>query len=255
MTNWKTQLDAFDSLLKELDGKRKGREGRLRFERSVIIASDIAEQYYCEKKVEMQYLYGEIETEEKSIGTQAHKQLEESAVKIKREELWKEIYGKKPVFAVETFILAKYKDVILAGKPDSILFQAGLPLILFEFKFSKKRIAYSTHHIQAQTYGLILNKMGFDTSHLFYVIVTADPKTRGNQKFRISVITTPIENGPKEAVIEIKDATVHIHKFTLSNIESNLVWAIDYWKQNREATPTNNPNKCTRCEYQTQCQN
>jgi CRISPR/Cas system-associated exonuclease Cas4 (RecB family) len=255
MPKWKNQLEKFDSMLKELQRIREEQNEKLRFGRSIIIASDIAEQHYCEKKVEMQYLHGKIETEEKTIGTQAHEQLEEGAVKIKREEMWKQIYEKKPVFAVETFILAKYKDVILAGKPDSILFQAGLPLILFEFKFSKKRIAYSTHHIQAQTYGLILNKMGFDTSHLFYVIVTADPKTRGNRKFRRSVIATAIENGPKEAVIEIKDATVHIHKFNRANVENNLSWAIDYWKQNREAIPTNNPNKCTRCEYQTQCQN
>ena len=254
MKEWKTQLEGFESMLIELRRSREDQEGRLRFGRSVIIASDIAEQYYCEKKVEMQYLHGEIETEEKTIGTLAHEKLEEDAVKIKREDMWKEIYGKKPVFAVEMFILAKYKAAILAGKPDSILFQAGRPLIIFEFKFSRSRIAYSTHHMQAQTYGVILDKMGFDTSQLFYAIVTANPKTRGSRKFRKEAIAAVIKNGPKEAVLQIKDATIHFHKFDISNIEGNLIWAIDFWKQNREATATNNPNKCFRCEYQTQCQ-
>jgi len=255
LSEWKTQLESFELMLKELQRNREDQDSKLRFGRSVIIASDIAGQYYCEKKVEMQYLHGEIETQEKTIGTLAHEKLEEDAVKIKREDMWKEIYGEKPIFAVEMFILAKYKDIILAGKPDSVLFKAGRPLIIFEFKFSRSQIAYSTHHIQAQTYGVILDKMGFDTSQLFYAIVTADPSTRGNRKFRKEAVAAAIKNGPKEAVLQIKDATIHIHKFDLSNTESNLVWAIDYWKQNREATSTNNPNKCLRCEYQTQCQN
>jgi CRISPR/Cas system-associated exonuclease Cas4 (RecB family) len=246
-------LESFELMLEELCRKREETEGRLRFDRSAIIASDIAKQFYCEKKVEMQYLHGEIETEEKTLGTEAHENLEEGAVKIKRQDLWKEIYGDKPIFAVEMFILAKYKDIILAGKPDSILFKAGFPLIVFEFKFSKSRIAYSTHHIQAQTYGVILNKMGFDTSKLFYAIITSDPKTRGNREFRKEAILTAIQNGPKDAVLQIKDATLHLHKFNLKDIENNLLWAIDFWKQVREATATNNSNKCHRCEYQKLC--
>lgn len=211
--------------------------------------------FTAKKKVEMQYLHGEVETEEKTIGSEAHEKLEEDAVKIRREDLWKKIYGKEPMFAVEMFILAKYKDIILGGMPDSVLFRNGRPLIIFEFKFSRSRIAYLSHHVQARTYGAILEKMGFDTSDLFYAIVTADPKTRGDRKFRSEVIATIIKNGPKETVLPIRDATIHFHKFNLSEVENYLRWAIDFWKQNREATPTNNPNKCIRCEYQTQCQN
>ena len=255
MVVWKSQLEAFDLLSKELIAKKELEQGKLRFNRSIIIASDVAGQFYCEKKVEMQYLHGEVETEEKTVGSNAHRKLEEDAIKIKREDLWKEIYGKKPVFAVEMFILSKYKDIILGGIPDSILFQAGKPLIIFEFKFSKSQIAYLSHHVQARTYGVILQEMGFDTSQLFYAIVTADPKTRGDREFRKQVVATVIKNGPNEVVLPIKDATIHLHKFDLSDIEKNLSWAIDFWKQNREANPTNNPNKCLRCEYQSQCRN
>lgn len=41
----------------------------LRFNRSTICASDIAGQYYCEKKVEMEYIHGKIETKAKTIGS------------------------------------------------------------------------------------------------------------------------------------------------------------------------------------------
>jgi hypothetical protein len=90
MTEWKAQLESFDSLLKELKQNRE-QGSRLRFGRSVIVASDIAEQFYCEKKVEMEYLHGEVETEAKNIGTEAHENLTEDSVKVKREQLWQDI--------------------------------------------------------------------------------------------------------------------------------------------------------------------
>ena len=50
MTVWKAQLENLDSLFEEL---RRNRElgCELRFGRSVIVASDIAEQFYCEKSL------------------------------------------------------------------------------------------------------------------------------------------------------------------------------------------------------------
>ena len=251
--NWKNHLEYFEALREELIQKRSDEANQLRFNRSMLIASDIAGQFYCEKKVEMQYLHGEVETEAKTIGSKAHAALEEDAVRIGREDLWKKIYGKKPVFAVEMFILAKYNDITLGGIPDSILFQSGFPLMVFEFKFTKNQIAYLSHHVQAMTYGTILEKMGFDTSRLFYAIVTADPSTRGNKEFRTEAITATVRNGPKEAIIPIKDATVHIHKFNMTNAGTNICWAIDYWKQKREVELTNNPRKCVLCEYQDKC--
>ena len=50
MTEWKAQLESFDSLLKELKQNRE-QGGRLRFGRSMIVASDIADQFYCEQKL------------------------------------------------------------------------------------------------------------------------------------------------------------------------------------------------------------
>ena len=74
MTVWKAQLENLNSLFEEL---RRNRElgCELRFGRSVIVASDIAEQFYCERKLEMGYLHGEVKTEAKAIGTEAHEKL------------------------------------------------------------------------------------------------------------------------------------------------------------------------------------
>ncbi|MGA3290796.1 MAG: hypothetical protein ABSD42_11230 [Candidatus Bathyarchaeia archaeon] len=107
MTDWKAQLETFDSLLRELSQNQREQNGRLRFDRPFVIASDVASQFYCEKKVEMQYIHGKVETEAKHIGTEVHEKLTEDSIKVKRAELWQKIYGTKPVFALEMFLLSK----------------------------------------------------------------------------------------------------------------------------------------------------
>jgi len=252
MTEWKARLLYFDSLLNEL---RKSVEigGKLRFNRSAIVASDIAGQFYCEKKVEMQYLHGEVETGAKNMGTEAHEKLTEDSVKVKREQLWQDIYGDEPILALEMFLLAKYGDVLLAGKPDSVLFAHGFPLVVFEYKFSRSGIAYPSYHVQAQTYGVLLENMGFDTSRLFYALVVADPKTRGSRKLRQNVMRTIMGNSPTEATHSVDDAKIYFCKFNRTHAEKDLDWALEFWSKNREAESTSNQNKCAKCEYQTYC--
>lgn len=253
MSKWEQQLEEYNSLIKQLIEKQKKEEGELRFNRLLIKASDIAEQYFCEKKVEMQYLHGEVETEEKTIRTEAHGKLLEDSVKVKTRILWQKIYGKKPIFALEMLLLAKHKDVVLAGRPDCVLFQKGNPLVVFEYKFSKGRVAYMTHHVQARIYGILLRNMGFDTSHLFYAIVIADPKARHDKELSRKVVDAVEKNGPKEAVLNIENAEIHFHKFNQEDAEKDLDWAIEFWKNSREAILTSNPNKCKNCEYKAEC--
>lgn len=226
---------------------------KLRFERSTIAASDIAEQFFCEKKVEMQFLYGEIESEAKMIGNQAHEKLLEDSVRVKREEMWQAIYGKDPVLALETLFLAQVKDVVIAGKPDSILFRDGYPLVVFEYKFSRNQTAYVTHHVQARTYGLLLESIGFNTSYLHYAIVIADPITRIDRSLKKRVAAAIGKNGLKDAVLEIENGKVYLHKYDRAEAEKDLDWAVKFWKKEREAIPTENTNKCRKCEYSSQC--
>lgn len=201
----------------------------------------------------MQYLYGDVETEERSIGTEGHEKLLEGSVKIKRQELWKEIYGKEPIFALEMPLLAKYKDVALAGIPDSVVFQNGYPMIVFEYKFSKSKMAYRTHHVQARTYGILLRNMGFETSRLFYAIVIADPEARHDKRLSQKVVQAVYENGPKEAELNIQNTVIYLQKFNEDDAERDPDWAIEFWKKTREAIMTNNPNKCMNCEHKVEC--
>jgi hypothetical protein len=144
--------------------------------------------------------------------------------------------------------------VLLAGKPDSVLFARGYPLVVFEYKFSRSSIAYLSYHVQAQTYCILLENMGFDASKLFYAIVVADPKTKGSRELRQNVVRTVIGNSSKEAVYSVNDAKIYFHKFNREIAEKDLTWALEFWSKSREAQPTDNHNKCLSCEYRMRCE-
>jgi len=254
MSKLQIQIEEYNSLLEQVTQKFKKGEGELRFGNLLIKASDVASQYFCEKKVEMQYLYGEIETETKNQGTEAHEKLLEGSEEVSRQKLWKMIQGKKPVFALELLLLAKYKGLVLAGRPDCILFEKGFPLIIFEYKFSRSQIDYLSYHVQARTYGILLKSMGFDISKLFYAIVVADRRAKDDDQLKVRVVDIILKNRLKETVLTTENAVIYLNKFNPNEAELALDWAVEFWKGQREATQTMNPNKCRSCEYNADCE-
>ena len=66
-------LDRFYNLIGEVLERR---ESVLRFNVPFLCVSEISEQYYCEKKVEMARVLGEITTEHKIIGQEVHEPLQ-----------------------------------------------------------------------------------------------------------------------------------------------------------------------------------
>jgi len=253
VSEWKKQLKEFDSLLKQIVRKKKNGKGELRFDRFTIRASDVAGQYYCEKKIEMGYLYGEVETETKNQGTEAHENLLEGSEAVCREDLWKAIYEKEPVLALEWLLLAKYKNVMLIGTPDSVLFKNGFPLVVFEYKFSRSKRVYPSYRVQAGFYGILLKSNGFNTEKLFYAIVVADRRAKDDPNLKERVFDAIQKNGLKKAILPIENAVIYLNKFDRQEAESSLDWAIQFWKGQREAIPTTNQNKCRICEYKEKC--
>lgn len=249
VNRWKDQLTELESLVIETRSKLEKGEGVLRFHRPFVMASDIAGQYFCEKKVEMRYLHGEIETARKTLGTEAHEKLLEGTIKIKREELWRTIYGKEPVLVSEMLLISKYRNLILVGRPDAVFFYQGHPLFIFEYKFSKSRRPFRDHHVQAKTYGILLRNMGFNTDRLMYVIVMAEPKAKNSERLRNSVIETTVKNGQNEGIIDTENAKIYVNKFDYNDAERDLEWALGFWIMQRDAIPTRNQNKCRSCEY------
>ena len=253
MTTWKQQLKKYNSLREQIAERKEKNEGELRFGRCSVRASDVAGQYYCEKKIELEHLYGEVETETKNQGTEAHENLLEGSEAVSQETIWKAVYGKEPVLALEWLLLAEYNDIILAGQPDSVLFENGFPLVVFEYKFSRSKRAYPSYHVQAGFYGLLLKSIGFDTRKLFSAIVVADRNSRDDPNLRDNALEAVKNNGPKKAILPIENAVIYLNKFDEQEAKSSLDWAIQFWKGKREAISTVNHNKCKVCEYEEEC--
>jgi hypothetical protein len=101
LSEWKQKFQRFNSLLETISQIKEKNKGDLRFNRCTIRASDVAGQYYCEKKIEMEYLYGEVETETKNQGTAGHENLLEGSEAVDQESLWESVYSEKSVLALE----------------------------------------------------------------------------------------------------------------------------------------------------------
>ena len=250
---YKRQLAIQHSLFQEvISNLKKGKTG-LRFNRPWISASSISQQYFCERKIEMQFLHGKIDTEPKQIGTEAHDLLLAKAEKTSREELFQRIYSGELVIPQEMSLLSRHQNLILAGTPDAIVFHRGIPLFLFEYKFSRSPIPYDSYHVQAKVYGKILEGMDFDMSLLHYVIAVVPHDLRKDENLFEKIFKSVMKNGLKEARLKVGEANVYVYPYRSEDAKTDIDWALDFWRGNRESIPTQNLNKCKNCEYKESC--
>ncbi|MGD0804381.1 MAG: PD-(D/E)XK nuclease family protein [Candidatus Bathyarchaeia archaeon] len=225
----------------------------LRFNQSYIAASAVAEQFYCERKVELEHIHGRVETETKKMGSEGHETLQAGSIEVNREEILRRVFSGEPVVVHELPILMLYRGVILVGQPDAVLFKDGNPLVLFEYKFSGSPYPYRSYHAQARVYDRILDGAGFDTSDLFYAIAVASRESRGDESLFRKVIEAVNENGPAETSLTVGDAHVYLYEYNQPMAERDIDWALAYWRGTREIAPVDNPAKCRSCEYRDKC--
>ncbi len=252
MEAWEKGLARYESLRKEV---AEG-EGKLRFGSRFLKASEIASQYYCEKKVELTRIYGRIETEEMRKGTNAHEGLLVDMVKVKKEELWKNLF-EKPTMGAVFPLIGTYEGCTIMGVPDYTLFSLGNPLLLVEHKFSKKPTIFSTYHTQALVYGYLLNDLGFDTSLLRYIVAVSPPEMHGDDlrklDHEICQLAMSRLKRKEPTKLPIQRVVAMMYPFSLQEAIEKLEWAIGFWKGEREAVPTKSQAKCAVCDLKEKC--
>jgi len=240
------------SLLEEAKESKK----RLRFGLHFVNASEIAEQFYCEKKVELKYTYGKIQTQEMEKGDEKHELTLSGMIPVKREDLWRDIF-QKPTVGASMLLLGKYRECVIAGRPDYILFRRRKPTLLIEYKFSRKPKIFPSYHVQALVYGYLLHDLGFETSELRYAISVA-PHDLNREKIEslnqtICMLSIP-ELYKKEPVdLDIPGLVVWMYPFSLESAIEKLEWAIPFWEERRNAKPTRKAEKCGACGYREKC--
>ncbi len=243
----------------ELIRKAQSSNGNLRFDKNYVIASEIAEQFYCEEKLDLEYAIGKVETEVMREGTQLHEKITEDYLKVSYKEVWENIITCPNYGIAEMSFFAEYKE-ILVGKPDFVMFENGDPLLLFEYKFSKYKQPFPSYEVQGKTYGFILNQLGFNTDSLYYAIVIASRTINREQLKKMDVPNRVLQdfrnkklNKCNEVVLNYGETSAFLRKFQLEDAQRDVDNALEYWRCKRDPLKTDNKNKCNNCAVKKQC--
>lgn len=223
-----------------------------------VAVSDIASQYYCELKVEHQHVQGEVPTEATEEGTAIHDDLL-AMEKVSRSNLIERIETRRNYVAAFP-IGARIGRILLRGLPDAVVFRKSRPLFVVELKTTMGDVSrlWPDQVVQAKTYALVLDSMGFDCSDLTPVITRikrrANLSKMARRQFLESTVAALFNNEPEK--LEAKyggDLKVFLLKYERQDALKGVEWAQSYWLEEREAIPTTKPAKCKACTFRETC--
>lgn len=287
-TAWKDELLTLYQTYETLKERQPLRHGD-----PLVYVSDISKQFYCEKKVELAYKLGKVETKAMQEGTKLHGEITKMN-KATLQQIIKSI-AHDPFCSARFPLIAEVEGLPVAGVPDAIgFFTGGLVCFVLELKTFGAKIfrLHSDQAVQAKVYGLLLDTMGFDCSKaLLYVVGIKrgmDAQISGNALIRLLFAlafilgssnlskTVYISKDRINAVAKDKklakffrlDApsirklvnltnvcglSIFCFPYSRDDALEALKWAKSYWLGDRDAVPTRNPKKCKLCEYAENC--
>ncbi len=233
-----------------LDSLPEGK-GSLRFGRKAVKISDVAQQYYCEKALELRYEHPLPPTERMQKGEVGHESATTLATPISQEESIKEALEKreKPLCIYEFGIAWEHSGVPILGFVDEAWFKGGDVDLVVERKFSNSLNVYSPYHVQAQLYCLGLGEMGFNNLDTQYKITVLK-----RQCYDCSELTSCqglFQSGYK---CDKGECISFTYPFDRVKIIKDLDWAVNFWLGKREAVPTKVKAKCRACQYKGLCE-
>ncbi len=127
-------LKKYEEVFDNLPAKGKG---KLRFGRSMVSISNIAEQYYCEQKLDLESEYPMPPTEQMQKGEEGHGAAATLGVVVSKEEAIKEAVAEREeaIFYCEFKIAWIHKGVPIIGMVDEAWFRGGNVDLVVERKF------------------------------------------------------------------------------------------------------------------------
>jgi CRISPR/Cas system-associated exonuclease Cas4 (RecB family) len=233
--------------------RRKYRHG-LRF----VPVSSIAEQFYCEVKVDHEYTRGEVPTEAKQEGSATHEEVFVMKPTTPA-EIVRDIRRKQTV--TSTFLaVGKVDKLRIIGRPDAVIFHHGRPRWVVELKTTGRDPGslWSDQVVQLKTYGLLLEKMGFDTKELDLVLVRLrrqSPLSEDQIETLLEQVTTHLFNDDYQRfeLAHHLDLKFFVFPYSRHEAERDVKWAMDYWLEKRAPIPTTYAGRCRSCEYSKVC--
>lgn len=234
-----------------LDNKKEFRHGI-----PFVAVSSIAEQFYCEYKIENEFALGEIPTESKDAGTALHDELLPTE-EVSKEEFAGLVSSKKPSLAVLR-VWGAIGGLKIIGMPDHIVWKDGRPLWLVELKTTKGDPAplWEDQENQARIYGLLLDLMGFDCREMKLAVVrlkSDELKTEKKIEWAQKVSEMLLRDEVAQMESENAGLKVHIMKHDRSLASRAVDLKAGYWLGRRDASSSDSVGKCRACEYNSVC--
>lgn len=231
--------------------------GEFKHGASFVAVSSIAEQYYCEYKVENEFALGEIPTEAKDVGSSLHDELLPMK-KVTESEFVKLVSKKEPSLAVLN-VWGSVAGLRVVGTPDHIIWAQGKPLWVVELKTTKGDPVplWDDQENQARIYGLLLELMGFDCSSMKVAVVrlkSSELDEDEKRRWIIRVSQALMETKMEELESNYRGVMkAHILRHDRALAERAVVSKAGYWLGSREPTSSTSVGKCKACEYNSLC--
>ena len=243
---WKKEQEFFDS-----------GQGEFRHGTSFVAVSSIAEQYYCEYKLENEFALGEIPTETKDSGAALHDELMPTE-RISRKEFVKLVSKKAPTLAV-VGVWGSAGGLKVVGVPDHIIWSEGKPLWVVELKTTRgdPNPLWEDQENQVRVYGLLLDRMGFDCSKMRLAVVrlkSGELSEDEKKEWILKVSQALIRN--KMWGLETKyhgRMKAHLLEHDIGRAEKAVFSKAGYWLKEREPASSTSVGKCRACEYNSVC--
>ena len=232
-------------------------QGEFRHGTSFVAVSSIAEQYYCEYKLENEFNLGEIPTETKESGTALHDELMPTE-RISREEFVKLVSKKEPTLAV-LGVWGSAGGLKVVGEPDHIIWTGGKPLWVVELKTTRGDPSplWEDQENQVRVYGLLLDRMGFDCSKMRLAVVRLKSGELGDEEKKEWILrVSEALIGDKIRGLETKSLgrmKAHLLAHDVEKAEKAVSSKAGYWLNEREPVSSTSVGKCRACEYNGVC--
>ena len=232
-------------------------EAEFRHGTSFVAVSSIAEQYYCEYKLENEFALGEIPTEAKDSGTALHDELLPMET-MSREEFAQLVKRKEPSLAV-LGLWGASAGLKVVGVPDHVIWSKGRPLWVVELKTTKgdPTPLWEDQENQVRIYGLLLEKMGLDCSKLQLAVVRLRSGELGDEEKRewiLRVSGALLEGKTKWLEARYSGVMkVHLLQHEPAKAETAIASKAEYWLGDRGPTSSSSVGKCRACEYNSSC--
>lgn len=226
----------------------------LRYGRRTLAVSTLAQQFYCEKAVQLSIERPFAPTAEMQSGTAGHEAVAALGVPMTAAEAVAAATVERiqPLCVYEFKIGWRYHGVTILGFVDEAWFRAGNVVLVAERKFSGSLGIYTPYHVQAGLYCLGLGEMGFATGSTQYRVSVFKRECHRCERLAAGdCLLLSGETGQQECG---QGAGIsQVFPFEREQAARNLDWALEFWTGDREAQPTTSPGKCRSCRYRRVC--